>query len=286
MPTPRTPRFAPSCNPICAGAGHTCEFCVPFAGRPDSCRGRVGERGEPVTAASKRLAARKDDVNVSRRALLRGTGALIISFALPPLASARQAGGLEPVGAAARLPGSLGRAPFLDAWIRIDADGTVTAFTGKAELGQGVKTALAQVVSEELEVPLDRLKPVTAGDAPEGSCPLHGDGSSDPADRYSCQGNGRSRVCAGHATAGHVACACRAPTKLSSAAHDRGHDIRRTHAGHRHDRPRWEFSGGRGRAGVPGDPGDALAGCCGALAGETDAAEAVGALRRAPEASC
>src|SRR5439155_1698360 len=124
--------------------------------------GRVGERGEPVTAASKRLAARKDDVSVSRRAVLRGTGALIISFALPPLASARQAGGLEPVGAAARLPGSLGRAPFLDAWIRIDADGTVTAFTGKAELGQGVKTALTQVVSEELEVPLDRLKLVTA----------------------------------------------------------------------------------------------------------------------------
>ena len=115
-----------------------------------------------MTAASKRLAARKDDVSVSRRAVLRGTGALIVSFALPPVASARQAGGLEPVGAAARLPGSLGRAPFLDAWIRIDADGTVTAFTGKAELGQGVKTALAQVVSEELEVPLDRLKLVTA----------------------------------------------------------------------------------------------------------------------------
>src|SRR2546430_1202516 len=86
----------------------------------------------------------------------------MVGFPLPPVASGQEAGGLKPVGAAARLPGSLGRAPFLDAWIRVDADGTVTAFTGKAELGQGVKTALAQVVAEELEVPLDRLKLVTA----------------------------------------------------------------------------------------------------------------------------
>src|SRR2546429_4991971 len=73
--------------------------------------GRVGERGEPLTAASKRLAPRKDDVSVARRAVLPGTGALIVSFALPPLASARQAGGLEPVGAAARVPRGLGLAP-------------------------------------------------------------------------------------------------------------------------------------------------------------------------------
>src|SRR2546421_3997076 len=87
---------------------------------------------------------------------------MIVSFALAPVASGQEARGLKPVGAAARLPGSLGRAPFLDAWIRVDADGTVTAFTGKAELGQGVKTALAQVVSEELEAALDRHKLVTA----------------------------------------------------------------------------------------------------------------------------
>ena len=42
--------------------------------------------------------------------------------------------------------------PFLDAWIRIDAKGEVTVFTGKAELGQGVKTALIQIAAEELEL--------------------------------------------------------------------------------------------------------------------------------------
>ena len=52
--------------------------------------------------------------------------------------------------------------PFLDAWIRIDADGDVTVFTGKAELGQGVKTAILQVAAEELEVEPAAIELVTA----------------------------------------------------------------------------------------------------------------------------
>ncbi len=39
---------------------------------------------------------------------------------------------------------------------------SVTAFTGKVELGQGIKTALLQVVAEELEVPFDQVSLVTA----------------------------------------------------------------------------------------------------------------------------
>ncbi len=65
-------------------------------------------------------------------------------------------------GAGSKLPGSLGKNPSLDAWIRIDADGKVTAFTGKAELGQGIRTALTQVVAEELEVPFEQVSLVTA----------------------------------------------------------------------------------------------------------------------------
>ena len=56
-----------------------------------------------------------------------------------------------------RLPGSLRSTPMLDAWIRIDADGTITVFTGKAELGQGIKTALMQVAAEELGVEPDAI---------------------------------------------------------------------------------------------------------------------------------
>ncbi len=45
----------------------------------------------------------------------------------------------------------------LDAWLAIELDGTVTAFSGKVELGTGVRTALAQIVAEELDVPLERV---------------------------------------------------------------------------------------------------------------------------------
>ncbi|HEX3912472.1 MAG TPA: molybdopterin cofactor-binding domain-containing protein [Steroidobacteraceae bacterium] len=63
---------------------------------------------------------------------------------------------------AAALPGSLSKAPYLDAWIRIDADGRISVFTGKAELGQGIKTAIVQVAAEELKVEPVQIKLVTA----------------------------------------------------------------------------------------------------------------------------
>src|SRR5205823_6272485 len=42
-----------------------------------------------------------------------------------------------------------------------NADGTVTVFTGKVELGQGIVTALAQIAAEELDVPLGRVTMVS-----------------------------------------------------------------------------------------------------------------------------
>jgi len=46
---------------------------------------------------------------------------------------------------------------MLDAWLRVDADGTVTIFTGKIELGQGIGTALTQIAADELDVDLKRI---------------------------------------------------------------------------------------------------------------------------------
>ena len=43
----------------------------------------------------------------------------------------------------------------LDSWIAINADGTVTAFFGKMDMGQGVDTAIGQIVAEELDVPFE-----------------------------------------------------------------------------------------------------------------------------------
>lgn len=43
------------------------------------------------------------------------------------------------------------------AWLHIDADGRVKAFTGKVEVGQNIRTSLAQQVAEELRVPFDSV---------------------------------------------------------------------------------------------------------------------------------
>lgn len=45
----------------------------------------------------------------------------------------------------------------IDDWIGIESDGTVNVFSGKVELGTGVRTALAQIAAEELDVPFDRV---------------------------------------------------------------------------------------------------------------------------------
>jgi nicotinate dehydrogenase subunit B len=100
-------------------------------------------------------------VDPSRRQLL-SAGALVVAFSLAPRAFGQGGEGAAPKPAAPNLPGSLKTTPMLDAWIRVDADGRITVFTGKAELGQGIKTALIQVAAEELDVPPAALKLVTA----------------------------------------------------------------------------------------------------------------------------
>ena len=48
----------------------------------------------------------------------------------------------------------------LDDWLAIEPDGTVTAFSGKVELGTGTLTALAQIVAEELDLSMDHVRMV------------------------------------------------------------------------------------------------------------------------------
>jgi nicotinate dehydrogenase subunit B len=93
------------------------------------------------------------DLSMSRRSFCLAGGALVLSFPILLRAVASHA---------APLPGSLSKAPYLDAWIRIDADGKISVFTGKAELGQGIKTAILQVAAEELKVEPSQIHVVTA----------------------------------------------------------------------------------------------------------------------------
>ncbi len=99
--------------------------------------------------------------DISRRALLKAGGALVVGVAALPkgvLAQAEVAGRGE-------LSGSLTDHPMLDSWIRVGADESVTVFTGKAELGQGIKTALQQVAAEQLKVDFKRIDLLTADTA-------------------------------------------------------------------------------------------------------------------------
>jgi CO/xanthine dehydrogenase Mo-binding subunit len=68
-----------------------------------------------------------------------------------------------------KLPGSLETNRRLDRWLRIGRDGTVTAYPGKVEIGQGILTALAQIVADELDVALERvrLEPASTAYSPD-----------------------------------------------------------------------------------------------------------------------
>jgi CO/xanthine dehydrogenase Mo-binding subunit len=96
---------------------------------------------------------------ISRRAFLKRSGALTIAFSLAPhlLASAQPGPSVKP------LPFSLRNNRQLDGWLQVIKDGTVVMFTGKVELGQGILTALVQIVGEELDVDGRRIK-VISGD--------------------------------------------------------------------------------------------------------------------------
>ncbi len=97
---------------------------------------------------------------ISRRQFVAGTGTLVVGFHV--LQNAEPTLAQDPSVA---LSPSLKRAPQLGAWIRIGGGGEVTAFSGKAEIGQGIKTALAQIVAEELDVATGRITVVTADTA-------------------------------------------------------------------------------------------------------------------------
>jgi len=58
--------------------------------------------------------------------------------------------------------GSLERNPRLSQWLRLERDGMVSVFSGKVEIGQGILTALAQIVAEELGISPARVRMIGA----------------------------------------------------------------------------------------------------------------------------
>jgi isoquinoline 1-oxidoreductase beta subunit len=92
--------------------------------------------------------------SMNRRNFLRLTGltgaALTIGYYLPALA---KTGPTVLTGAQAAAEGI-----DLTAWVRIDQSGLVTIFSHRAEMGQGAYQSIPQIVAEELEVDLNKIR--------------------------------------------------------------------------------------------------------------------------------
>src|SRR5262245_32644537 len=86
-------------------------------------------------------------VETTRREFLMSTGALVVSFGLVPDALAQTAGTTKPVAL-----------DQVDSFLAVHKDGTVTMYTGKVDLGTGTRISLRQMVAEEMDVALDKIK--------------------------------------------------------------------------------------------------------------------------------
>ncbi len=98
------------------------------------------------------------EVNMQRRSVLKGAGALVVAVVLPkPITTSLAAGVTNTAILRPLSPGQL------DTYISVAEDGTVTAFFGKMDMGQGVDISIAQIVADELDIEHARVQ-VVMGD--------------------------------------------------------------------------------------------------------------------------
>jgi hypothetical protein len=107
------------------------------------------ERADPIRA----WAPRRIDASFSYQLFLEFLGGVVV------LVAASDARSQEPGRPGAEQDATRG----LAAWLQVDEDGTVAAYTGKVEFGQDIRTSLSQAVAEELHVPLARVRLVMGG---------------------------------------------------------------------------------------------------------------------------
>ncbi len=91
---------------------------------------------------------------LTRREFLKTSGALVVSFAAPPLTEA-------PAQVSSDKPPLV--PTELDSWVAVLPDGRVQAFFGRMDMGQSLEVAIAQIVADELDVAFDKVE-VLMGD--------------------------------------------------------------------------------------------------------------------------
>ncbi len=93
--------------------------------------------------------------DLTRRGLLKGTGALVIGFSAPVSLAAAATSTAMP---RAHDPAQL------DTYLAIHRDGSATAYFGKIDGGQGTDVGIAQIIAEELDLPADKVA-IVMGDS-------------------------------------------------------------------------------------------------------------------------
>ncbi len=103
------------------------------------------------------LAAPDSNWDLNRRNFFKTLGCGVVVLFLAETLLGQETGG------GGRRGGRGGQRPTeISAWIHIGEDGTVTVFTGKAEVGQNIRTSLTQAVAEELRIPVSSIQLVMA----------------------------------------------------------------------------------------------------------------------------
>lgn len=100
-----------------------------------------------MMSADKQSRIGTDFVLLTRREFLGSMAGGLVVLMRPPILAGAEAVDDQP----------------LEAWLHLGADGIATGFTGKVEYGQGIRTGFAQVIAEELDLPLDRVR-IVMGD--------------------------------------------------------------------------------------------------------------------------
>ena len=90
---------------------------------------------------------------ISRRSFLAAGGALIVGLGLEGADRVLA----QTIPNADRFLGKPLASDAVDSYLAVHADGTVTLFTGKVDIGTGGRIAMRQIVGEELDIPLERI---------------------------------------------------------------------------------------------------------------------------------
>jgi CO/xanthine dehydrogenase Mo-binding subunit len=95
------------------------------------------------------------DSRMTRRVFLKTGGAVVVGIGLGAHPGRRALA--QTIPAADAFLGKSVAIDAVDGFLAIHADGTVTLFSGKVDLGTGARAALTQMAAEELDVPVERI---------------------------------------------------------------------------------------------------------------------------------